>query len=111
MRNAWKVTGSCTQKRWRRGAEVADVTRLGCRSSWRRHGCCNLMFPMHVQRSPRRAACAHFTMQEDAMVRKFTYLVLAGALFSATACDSTGPNDDARMNVRLSADNSMQLSA
>ena len=45
------------------------------------------------------------------MVRRFTYLVLAGALFSATACDSTGPNDDARMNVRLSADNSMQLSA
>ena len=45
------------------------------------------------------------------MVGKIKYLVLAGALFSATACDSTGPNDDARMNVSLGASSSSQLSA
>ena len=45
------------------------------------------------------------------MVRKFSYLVLAGALFSATACDSTGPNGDARMNVRLGAASGSQFSA
>ena len=45
------------------------------------------------------------------MLRKFTFLVLAGALGATTACDSTGPNGDARMNVRMSADAGAQLSS
>ena len=36
------------------------------------------------------------------MYRKWTYLMLAGAVLGTSACDAFGPDDDAMMNVRLS---------